>query len=36
MDIESDLKLPMNTDTENIMDDINLSKVKFMSKFEKF
>ena len=36
MEVESDLTLPIYTDTEIMMDDISLSDVKFMSRFEKF
>ena len=35
MEVESDLILPIYTDTEILMDDISLSIVKFMSRFEK-
>ena len=36
MEVESDLILPIYTDTELLMDDISLSIVEFMSRFEKF
>ena len=36
MEVESDLLLPIYTDTGIMMDDINLSNVDFMSRFEKF
>ena len=36
MDIETDLKLPIYTDTKIMMDDCNLSMIEFMSRFEKF
>ena len=35
MEVESDLILPIYTDTEILMDDISLSIVEFMSRFEK-
>ena len=36
MEVESDLFLPAYTDTEILMDDMSLSIVEFMSRFEKF
>ena len=36
MEVESDLFLPTYTDTEILMDDMSLSIVEFMSRFEKF
>ena len=36
MEVKSGWKLPDNTDTEMLMDDIGLSLVDFMSRFEKF
>ena len=36
MEVESDLILPIYTDTEFMMDDISLCNVDFMSRFEKF
>ena len=36
MEVESDLILPIYTDTEILMDAISLSNVDFMSRFEKY
>ena len=35
MEVESDLTLPIYTDTEIMMDDMSLSNVGFMNRFEK-
>ena len=36
MGVESDLKLPVCTDMEIMMEDANISVIEFMSRFEKF
>ena len=36
MEIDSNLRLPGYTDTEILMDDVSLSVIDFMSRFEKF
>ena len=36
MELETDFKLPSYTDTELLMDDLKLSTIEFMSRFEKF
>ena len=36
IEVESDLILPIYTDTEIMMDDVSLYNVDFMSRFEKF
>jgi len=35
MEIENGLKLPVNTDTEILMDDLTLSPTEFMNRLEK-
>ena len=36
MEVESDLTLPVYTETEVLMDDVQLSTIDFMSRFERF
>ena len=36
MEVESDLKLPTYTDSEIMVDDVSLSMINFLSRFEKF